>query len=49
LQHDIIEHDDIVLADRALFDVAEDRVEIGAVQWDEGHGGIGRRCANSWL
>src|SRR5207249_12311393 len=28
LEHDVVEHDDIVPADGALFDVAEDRVEI---------------------
>src|SRR5438445_2145529 len=43
LEHDVVEHDDIVPAGGALFDVAEDRVEISAVKRDKGRGGAGRR------
>src|SRR5213083_1923033 len=43
LEREGVESDDVVLADRALFLLAQDRVEVDAVQRHEGDGGVGGR------
>ena len=43
LQGHLLEHDDVVLPHGALLFMAEDAVEVDAVERDESAGGVGRR------
>src|SRR5439155_13437663 len=43
LQGHLLEHDDVVLAHRALLLMAEDALQVDALQRDEGAGGVRRR------
>ncbi len=43
LQGHLLEHDDVVLAHRALLLMAEDALQVDALKGDEGAGGVRRR------